>query len=269
MLLRKFFSVLKRYPFYEPITLAVLLSICMLTITVTLSWNYYQQHASDFIVQVLSELHGLVIELVVIGIVVVWINRQSEKKRAISHCRQQLEDLRTLTSEYAIFQLISSIKTLNRYHVHAMDLNGIVLKSAFLKGADLSGSLLNGAELNRCILIQANLRECLVTGASFEETDLYQGNLSGISANAASFLRCNLSMANLENARLIAVSFQESYLYGASFKNANLLGADFQDAILINVDFRGCRELTASLIQKARIVDHCLFDPEMDRIMNR
>lgn len=263
-MIRKTFT-LAIHSLKDPIKLTVSLAVILMMLVITASWHYYLTLPGDFMIQLLAELHGLVLDIFVIGILIVWINRLSEKRRAIEFCKQQIDDLRSLRGDHVRLKIMSCIKILNRYKIFEIDLNGVSVSNAPLNNINLTGSDLNGFECRKAKLIDATLTRCNMNGSIFDKADLFQADLSYVSGNGARFNNANLSKAKLCHSKFITTSFRNCYLNGASLAGSNLLSADFEGAHLLEVDFRGCKELRPEQLLKAKILYNCIFDPSLVR----
>jgi uncharacterized protein YjbI with pentapeptide repeats len=101
-----------------------------------------------------------------------------------------------------------------------MNLRGLIIWTAWKKGANLQGANLQGANLQG-----ANLQ-----GANLLGADLQGANLLGANLRRANLLGANLRRANLRRANLLGAN-----LLGANLQGANLLGADLQGPNLLRV----------------------------------
>lgn len=247
----------------DPLRMTTAFAVVVLIGLIIGSWDLYWDSSEHFLNQVLAEFHGIVAEIIILGILLVWVNRYSEKWKTIEHAREQISDLKSLRNEHANVMILSAIKALNRNGVFKINLRNVSLPNAPLDKVILIESDLNGVKLTGASMIEAKLTGSALTGAVLRRVNLFHSDLSAVSANAANFSRANLVEANLSNAKFIMANFQGTYLNDSNFSGSNVLHANFDGAHLSNVDFRGCRELTVEQLRMA-IVRDCIFDEELE-----
>ena len=125
-----------------------------------------------------------------------------------------------------------------------INLQGIWLNGADLKGARLEEAVLTAAHLQEAELSQAHLQ-----GAKLEKAHLQGASLNQAYLQGAFLLRTRLQGASLFMAGLQGTFLGETCLQGTDLSEAHLQGAYLntpylQDAILYNTDMRGacCKE---------------------------
>ncbi|MGR3278876.1 pentapeptide repeat-containing protein [Acaryochloris marina NIES-2412] len=107
------------------------------------------------------------------------------------------------------------------------------ISKANLDGVDLRDARLRLANLNWASLRSANLRGAIFNSANLSNASLTKANLSH-----TSLIRANLSDSDLTKANL-----SDSQLRVTNFTNANLSSANLSSAILINTDLRETKNL--------------------------
>jgi len=247
----------------NPITITIALALFIMLVNLLASWDFYFTHTREFLLQILAELHGLVIDIVVLGLLSVWINRFTERNKTIQQCKMQISDLRTLKGDSVSLLLLMAIKTLSRNNVFDIDLHGISIPEAPLNGVNLSGANMAEGYSPRSSFADARLVGVNIQGADFERSDMLNADMSFCSGNIANFSNANLTKANLSFGKFINAKFRFASLNAATFQGSNLLAADFEGARLVGVDFRGCKELTSKQLRKAKVLLNCLFDEQL------
>ena len=126
-------------------------------------------------------------------------------------------------------------------------LDGIHLRWAYMREAQLSGASLSKADLSiidlsKADLRGANLRHANLDGAYLRQADLsgadlFEANLLGVNFNLAILKKCNLEGANLRNAVLVDTDLSEANLngsrvYGASVWNVKTADAKQQNLLI-------------------------------------
>lgn len=138
-----------------------------------------------------------------------------------------------------------------------MELDYIVLNSAKLRGANLSGaslafSLMNGSDMALTNLFEANfqyasLRHCDLNGANLDSARFVGADLSFASFSHATMSDANLSFTRARGAYLYAANLGGANLTNADLSGANLMNANLFDANLTGANFSGAN-LTGAIL---------------------
>ena len=128
-------------------------------------------------------------------------------------------------------------------------LEGINLKKAYLRNANLSGhglarADLTDAQLHGASLASADLRSATLQLANFSNTVLLLTKFNGANAVGANF-----SGANLSGACLADANFSQANFTGASLISASIENADLRDAVLVATDLSSTKPWRARLFQ--------------------
>ena len=157
----------------------------------------------------LIETFGMLLDVLVIGIIILWLNEIRDKKRRreleIQRYQEEIDDFRGWDDKEATFRIIGIIKRLNKRGVTEID-----LRDCYLVDARLISSRLQGADLSN---------------ANLEGADLSESNLQGADLRRANFKGAYLNSVNLQKTNLLWANLQATSLF-----NANLLGAKNIDA---------------------------------------
>lgn len=133
-----------------------------------------------------------------------------------------------------------------------IDLSGVDLDSANLKGIDLSYANLRGANLSRTYLASADLRSADLSDARLCDASLPGALLSGATLVNADLDGVILTGAVLEGAdlngsRLTGVDFTKVYLMDVNLTNVNLASTIHRDANFSRLVMRGANLRDADL----------------------
>jgi len=247
----------------NPILTSFLVLIVLTNLIMFLSFPYYLRASSNFYGEILIEAHGMLFDILVIGILIFWLNKSGEKRQRIRNYKDEIEDFRLWKSEEGAFRIVGNLKRLNRHKIYSFNLVESYLPKSNLNYTCLSGSNLNSANLNGSLLIESNLNSSRLNQTSFENANLNQASLRGAYASGANFGDAFLIKADFQNAFLIKTNFRNAKLMEANLNGAFLMGADFQDANLYKTDFRNCTGLTMEQLSKAGTLYLAKFDPEL------
>jgi len=247
----------------QPIRSAFAVLFFVSVLVIGLSLPLYISDFKEMYLNVLAEAHGMIFDILVIGILLFWLREKGDIKQRIRQYHDEIDDFRMWQSEEAAFRNVGNIKRLNRHHLHKIDLVGTYLCKTNLSKVDLSESNLNTANFSNSVLIESNLSEARMNQSIFENANLNQANLSKTYASGAIFRDAFLIKSNFEGAFLIKANFHNAFLMEANLTNCALTEADFEDANLYKADLRGSDGLTIEQLAQAKSLYLAKFDPEI------
>jgi uncharacterized protein YjbI with pentapeptide repeats len=231
----------------NPVRLSLYLFMAFFVIVFGTSLWYWVHDFNGFAQNVLAEAHGLLFDLLVIGVLLLALNRKGEQKLNIRRYKEEIEDYLGWQADEAKYRIVGNIKRLNRQgisdiNLKAAYLRGVKLRNSNLVGADLRGADLRGADLVGVNLEGANLRAADLSGADLFGASLQEADLSGANLQATDLPGANLWRANLSRTRLTGAD-----LFGANLQEANLNGARLNDVKLPGANLSGANLAAASL----------------------
>lgn len=262
---QKVYNKIIQHPLRSAFTVLILVTI----IVIGLSLPFYLKQFDEMYLNVLAEAHGMIFDILVIGILLFWLREQGDIKQRISQYKDEIDDFRMWESEEAAFRNAGNIKRLNREGVTKIDLVGTFLTKTNLSKVRLAEANLNTANISNTILLEADLHGARLNQTNFENANINQANLSNTFASGANFKDAFLIKANFEGAFLIKTNFSNSYLMEANLKESSLTEANFKDANLYKADLRGADGLTLEQLSKAKSLYLAKFDPEMQEILEK
>ncbi|MBS1951283.1 MAG: Serine/threonine protein kinase [Cytophagales bacterium] len=244
----------------KPLLTSTLVLIGITIVVLGLSLPYYLEDFHGFVGQILSQAHGMIFDIAVIGILIFWLNQNGEVRQRIRTYKDEIDDFRLWESEEAAFRTVGNIKRLNRHKIYEINLVNCHLSRTNLSHVNLRSSNLNSANLTHSSLIETDLENTRLNQTNFENSNLNQANLKGAYASGANFNDAFMIKANFENAFLIKANFKNAYLMEANLQNSYLMGADFENASLYKADLRGAKGLTVDQLAKAKTLYLAKFD---------
>ena len=238
--------------------------LCVVAIVViALSFPFYQASFSSFGEQILVEAHGMIFDILIIGILLFWLTENGQIRQRIRFYRDEIDDFRLWESDEAAFRTVGNIKRLNRHKIGEINLVNCFLSRTNLNYVNLKGSNLNSANLSQSTLLEANLENTRLNQTNLENSNLNQANLNGSYASGANFKDAFLIKAQFENAFLIKANFNNAYLMEANLQKSYLMGADFENASLYKADLRGAKGISIDQLAKAKTLYLAKFDDEI------
>lgn len=216
--------------FEKFVTNEVLIAIFILLLAtlVIILPTYLRGKYSDrnYLENILLEAHGMIFDLIVIGVLSTWLIKRGQKRQMIQHYQDEIDDFRNWESAEAAHKILGNIKRLNKLKVTRIDLSFCYLKKIQIKSVNLEK-----AELYKTNLAGSSMERTNFNGASMTESDLSETRL-----RFSSMKGTRLGYANLENSDLRDVDLEGADLYKANLNNANLRGANLRVARSITIN---------------------------------
>jgi len=177
---------------------------------------------STFLEGILIETHGMLFDILIIGVFILWLNRLGERRIEVQRYKDEIDDFRHWESDEAKYRIVGNIKRLNRLNISAINLISCYLYEAILPRLNLQGAKLQFANLEGAELKGANLE-----GANFWRTKLQNAYLWNAKLQSANLREAVLQGADLTGANLQHAILQEAKLQGANFCDTDLTFALF------------------------------------------
>lgn len=219
----------------RPVLLSFLVFLAGVGIVGPLSLDYWLNEP-EFLLNVFAEAHGVLLDLLLFGCLLLWFDQKAERKRQIEKYTNGINDLLGWKSEMATYRIVGNIRRLNRE-----ESTPETLKDAYLSGADLQDADLSEASLHRADLSNADLQN-----ADLSDTYLGTADLSG----------ANLRKADLSGSHfgvftgMTALGEEgETILAGANLRGANL---------------KGIRHATADTFADVETLFKARLDPDLE-----
>jgi BTB/POZ domain-containing protein KCTD9 len=247
----------------RPLLTSVLVLAVVFILVISLSMKYYLNDFDAFWAQILAEAHGMIFDIAVIGILLVWLNQNGEMRQRIRTYRDEIDDFRLWESEEAAFRTVGNLKRLNRHQIHEINLVNCYLARTNLNYVNLKGSNLNSANVSNSSLIETNLENTRLNQTNLENSNLNQADLKGAYASGANFKDAFLIKAQFEGAFLIKTNFKNAFLMEANLQNSYLMGADLENASLYKADLRGAKGLSIDQLAKTKTLYLAKFDDDI------
>jgi hypothetical protein len=170
---------------------------------------------------VFIELHGMVLDLIVIAVFLFWLQMKSENKKKkennIQRWKEEIKDYFGWEEKEAVYRVIGNLRRLNNADCNEFSLNGYYFEEAIF---------------NSIKLIRSDLDRINCTGASIHETDF-----SGSSLIEAIFNHSEITVSNFSQCNLQKAKFKGTVLKDVDFSHADLSGANFIGAKLPDPEF--------------------------------
>ena len=230
---------------YFFIILLCIITVCSIRIDPKHSCGIYS--TTDFWINVLVESHGIIIEILIVGLLLQGILLNIEKRKEINDLKKKIDfnrELKTIESKHL---LASIIKLLNDLQQTDMHLQKCDLSDLLLARINLTKSSLHATDFTHTNLRLSNFKQskgertifdnATLTGANFINSNfkrLKMRNIKGhnIDLSQCQLLRCGFNESDMESADLRSSTITQS-----SFDSSTLKSADFRFCIIEEVSF--------------------------------
>ncbi|OAZ99909.1 pentapeptide repeat-containing protein [Halomonas sp. G11] len=213
-------------------------------------------YGREFWESFLVGMHGIIFELSIIALLVIWLDAKRNKNNDIERLKEDLDDYSSLDFPEINVKKLGHIKRLNGYGVIDIDIQNLVLNNLNVKGVEVEGARLIGLKIMNGFLV----------GSSFKKMKMRSSNFEGSTLKNTKFKNCDLLKSKYINAKCRGVDFTGSCLERADFTNADLQSSIFNQCNVREVKFEGANlkhavfqdsaYLTAEILAKAKNLDY-------------
>lgn len=260
--MRRRLAELREWVLASELRIGALALVAAIVLVGALSWDRYW--SPDFREGILVEAHGMILDVLVIGIFILWLNLLRDRRERARRYQEEIDDYREWRSDEAAHRIAGGIRrlnalgvsdvTLSRCYVRKADLREAHLRGSPMHKIDLGESRLRGADLTNANLDTAFLGHSDLRNAVFAGAVLKRARLLHVNANNASFEGADLSKADLRHGRFRSTNFR-----GAVLERTVLTGAD-----LAGADLRGSMGLTSEALLSASNLGYARLDPDIE-----
>jgi hypothetical protein len=141
----------------RPVFLSFLVFPLLAGAVAPLSLDYWTSDP-EFPVNLIAEVHGTLLDLLLFGCLLLWFDQKAERRRRIEKYINAIRDLLGWESEMATYRIVGNIRRLNREGAAPETLKNAYLTETDLKGTDLSETSVHKADLSGANLRGADLR---------------------------------------------------------------------------------------------------------------
>jgi len=219
----------------RPVLLSFLVFLCGAAVVIPMSLDYWLNEP-EFLLNVFAEAHGVLLDLLLFGCLLLWFDQKAERKRRIEQYENAINDFLGWNTKEAMYRIVGHVRRLNRERSTPETLKDAYLKAADLQAADLSETSLHGATLAGADLQEANLSDTYLGNADFSGADLRKANLSGAHFG----------------------------VFAGTPSPDEQKHTDLTDAVLRGADLRHVRNATADTFADAATLYKARLDPDLE-----
>lgn len=198
-----------KYWLYElriPILALVLSGTVIIAVTGRWSWvsghvfpnTTWGLYSKDFFENVLVEAHGMILDLLVIGLVAYLFQRRSERSDLKKQVLRDLEDLRHYRGSDAGYRIYGELRRLSSLGVKKVTIATARINDVSLEGLDLVDSSAQGV-----VISKSSLRDCAFTGCDFDGAVFLDVRAKRTTFRGAKLVRAKLVGGPLQRLRFL------------------------------------------------------------------
>jgi len=263
--MKKTFHKVKNYLLESELRISIFALLVVFLVIVLISLQYYGD--PEFLEGILVEAHGMILDLVIIGVFILWLNLLRDKKERLRRYQEEIDDYREWTSDEASHRIAGNIKRLNKGGITNLFLSLCYMRKADLRNANLAHSSMHQVDLG-----ESKLRETNLSHANLDTAFLGKSDLRNAVLDNANLTRARLHYAKAHGASFKNTNLSKADMSGGSFRSADFKGADFQKTKLVGADFSGAdlrdtKNLAAESLLEASHLGYALLDKNIEDVI--
>ncbi|AZQ85034.1 pentapeptide repeat-containing protein [Colwellia sp. Arc7-635] len=247
-------------------TVYILIALSLITILITGFWGHVTQvvfpnttwglYDKDFFENLLVEMHGGIIDLLVVGVILYWFERKKTEKDTIKKAELELANLNYYCGTDSSYRFYGALKyllslgvdkvSIPEGNLSKLKIECLTLKHSNLIALNFSGSTLKKVDFSECNLEASQFIDTIIKDANFVSVNLKRSKFINAELKGIDFRGCDIKGVNFDRSRLQSSNFSGLDCSRVSFKGANLRSANFKGAI----------NLSKEMILEASNYDH-------------
>lgn len=210
---------------------------------------------------VLVEAHGLVFDILVLGLIMVWMDTYRQKRESIARDLENLWDFNTLTEEVYLKKKVNILKRLNQNKTYKIDVTDLILNNETkIKDISFENSGLFGLKLLDCRIFNLKIKKSKLNSADFSNSVIKSTEITDSYLKNVSFKSATIVGLKFINSDLFRAKFNDANLESADLRGCNLKRTTFTNANLKNANLRGCNNLNCDALLEAKCIDYLKAD---------
>lgn len=243
------------------VRIAALALLAAAILVVSNSWGKYTN--AEFVDGIRVEAHGMLLDLLVIGIFILWLNLKRSEAERVRRYEEEIDDLREWKSDDASYRIAARIRRLNGAGKVV-----IFLSRCYLRKANLREIILVNSAMQQVDLGESNLRNAKLSNVDLDTAFMGYSDMRGAEIVRSNLTRSRLVHSKADGAIFRGSVFRKASLHGARFRGANFQDCDFDRCIfdgadLSGADFRNARGLSAIALSRAFSLSYARFDEQL------
>lgn len=261
--------------FKSPVlTLATIAVVLMLVVfLITAFWSSVSDNVlpatilglynKDFWENFLVEMHGIVFEISIIGVLIVWLDSKRGKFGDIKRLIEDLDDYATLDFPEINVKKLGHIKRLNEHGVKSIDVQNLVLNGIKIKGVNVEGNRLIGLKIVNGSVLGSTFKCIKMRSSDFQKSTIKNTTFESCELLKSKFMESRCKGVDFSNSSLERADFTNADLQSSIFNGCDVRETKFEGANLKHVSFHNSKNLTAKILIKANNLDYVKVPDEI------
>lgn len=204
----------------------------------------------------LVEMHGIVFELSIVGVLIIWLDTKRNRNNDIERLKEDLEDYSNLDFPEINVKKLGHIKRLNQYGIKDLDVQNLVLNDLNVKGVRAEGASLIALEVKGGFITNSIFKLMKMRSSDFQRSRIKNTKFEGCDLLKSKFVRSKCKGIDFSGSCLERADFTDADLLSATFKGCNVREVIFEGANLKHATFQESIHLTAEILVKAKNLDY-------------
>lgn len=209
------------------------------------TWGLYDK---SFFENLLVEMHGGIIDLLIVGVILYWFDIRKTKRDSIEKAESDLSNLEYYSGSDAPFKFYGSLKYLASLGVNKVKMRDGNLSNLKIKSLSLVDSNLIAVDFSRSILENVTLQHCQLQAAQFIDSKLKNCTVNNSNLERSKFIKTELKSMNFESCNIKGATFKDCQLQSAIFKGVDCKGVSFKGCNLRSANFKNATNVTREMI---------------------
>lgn len=264
-----------RRVFDSPVKTAIM--IAMLTVIpivlITGFWDFVSStilpntriglYQKGFWENILVEAHGMVIELVIVGVLVIWLDSRRSKNSEINKLNEDLVDYAQLDFPEINVKKLGHIKRLNAAGIMQINVQNLALNSLNIREVCIRDSKTIGLKVSNGTISNSSFINVQMRSSNFEHTTIKNSKFKNCILLKSKFGNAICKGINFSNSVVERADFTNCNLQSSNFSNCDMRGVRLAGANLKRCSFLGATNLDAAEIAKASAIDYIAISDEL------
>ena len=239
----------------NPTQIGIVIFLLFTALIIRLSGGYYLK--PNFGENIIVEAHGMLMDLLIIGVITLWLNEKGRKKIEINRNKYDIAIFKDWKSETSAFLILKAIVQLNHLKIFVIDISRTNLK--WLK------------HLWRIRIIRGSCSWAVfdgigIAGCVFDGSDFFKASFKKTLISESFFKGCDMTESNFDYAQIISADFSNAILQNTSFEETKLCKfVNFSQANLSRSNLLTAKYIDAEMLSKAS----SLYDAQIEESLKK
>lgn len=247
----------------------ILLFFSALVLSITAGWDFVSAtvfpnttvglYSKDFFENVLVEAHGMILDIAVLGVVLLWFEKRGATVQLVAQNKKAIAYLKFYRGVDASFRVYEAVRNLQELKCKTIALPNANLTDLQIQELSLEKANLQNCNFSRSTLERCEFVDCEADAALFIDAKLKQTKFVRTKLRRAKFVNAKLNGCDFTTAEITNADFTKADLRSAIFKGVDCRGVHFDHADLTAANFIGALNLTQQQRDSAKSCKNAKF----------